>query len=472
MPVTPFHGARVFQSADDPVFVSLTATAVIGLLSAIPSSALPAGMAFNSPVLIQTPTEAASLPQSVRDDLDSIFDQVLTPVVLVMVNQGSDAAATTAAAVGDATQKTGVHAWTKAASLGLPEPKLLCAPGLTTASAAAGITGVTVDTPGGGYTEATVVSVAGTTGGSGAVLQPVIGAGGAITGITVVKPGYGYTGVLTVTIGGPGVGAAATAVAGTVLNAVIAEAQGVAEQLRAQFYADGPDGTAAQAVSARQLIGSRRVCLSDPKVLKSVNGVPVARPSSPVFAAMQAKADQQSGPHFAGSNMVVNGIQGTNRPIDPRTDANFLNSNGINTIINRGDGFRTWGPRTCAVGTVWEFTPVVRVADLINDSVERAFVQFNDRPQSRLALDQMVMAGRAVLLGLEAEGILLPGSQFGLSTAQTPADGVQGIVKFAMKYEPPAPIYDIRIGAYRNPLIAYELLYDSVAGTVDTGDLL
>lgn len=471
MSLEPFHGARVFQSGDDPVFVSFVSTSTIGLLVAVDPDDLPAGVSLNTPILIQSVTDAADLPDAAREEIDSIFDQVATAVVLVMIDEGADAAATMANAVGNATTLTGVHAWFKAASLGMPKPKLLVAPDLTRAAVPDGIASVAVTTPGSGYVAGTTtVTVAGDAG-QGAVLRPVITAG-AITAIVVDKPGFGYTGTLVVTITGAGTSAAATATKGAVLNPVIAEGMGVAEKLRAQFYADGPDGTDAQAVAARQKVGDKRVCFSDPRVLKSIAGSPTPKSSSTIFAALQAKQDRQRNIAWPASNILINGIQGTNRPVDDGVQATYLNENGVNTIINRGDGFRAWGPMTCAVGTIWRFVSVVRVADMVNESIDRAFVQFNDRPQSRMNLDLMVMAGRSALRSLEGEGVLLPGSDFGLASNQSAADGVQGIVKFAMKYEPPAPIYDIRIAAYRNVTIAYELLYDSVSGRVDVGNTL
>lgn len=471
MSIEPFHGARVFQSGNDPVFVSYVSTSTVGLLVAVDPDDLPEGVSLNTPILIQNVTDAAELPAEAREEIDTVFDQVATNVVLVMTDEGASPTELMANAVGNSSTLTGVHAWLKATSLGLPKPKLLAAPDLTRAGAADGIVSVAVTTPGTGYDEATTVTVAGTTG-QGAVLRAVIGGGGAISSIVVETPGFGYSGTLTVTITGAGTGAAATAAKGAVLNPVIAEALGVTEKLRAQFYADGPDGTDQQAVAARAKIGDKRVCYSDPRVLKSIAGVPVPKSSSTVFAALQAKQDRERNVAWPASNILINGIQGVNRPIDDGLQATYLNENGVNTIINRGDGFRAWGPMTCAVGTIWRFVSVVRVADLVNESIEAAFVQFNDRPQSRMNIDLMVMAGREALRGLESEGVLLPGSEFGLASSQGPADGVQGIVKFAMKYEPPAPIYDIRIAAYRNTTIAYELLYDSVSGKVDVGDLI
>lgn len=471
MSLEPFHGVRVFQSGNDPVFVSFVSTSTVGLLCAVDPGDLPAGVTLDTPIFIQQSVDAALLPAEVREEIDSIFDQVVTNVVLVMIDEGGSNAELTVSAVGDATQMTGVHAWMKAASMGLPKPKLLAAPDLTRAGASDGVASTAVITAGANYDETTTITVAGSTG-QGAVLRPVIGTGGTIDAVIVEKPGFGYTGTLEVTITGPGTGAVASAAIGAVLNPVIAEAIGVAEKLRAQFYADGPDGTDQQAVLARQAIGSRRVCFSDPRVLKSIDGVPVPKSSSTIFAALQAKQDRQNNVAWPASNVLINGIQGVNRPIDDGLQATYLNENGVNTIINRGDGFRAWGPMTCEVGSIWRFVSVVRVADLVNESIELAFVRFNDRPQSRMNLDLMVMAGRSALRVLEAEGVLLPGSEFGLSSMQSPADGVQGIVKFAMRYEPPAPIYDIRIAAFRNPVLAYELLYDSVSGRIDTGDLI
>lgn len=472
--VESHHGVRAFQSGEEPVLVTLRDTSVVGLLAAIDADDLPTGKTLNKPFLVLKPSDAVDLPDAVKDHIDSVFDQVVTKIVVVLVDAGEDTADTTEAAVGDSATKTGIHAFLKATSLGLPRPKLLMAPGLTTASAADGIASVSVGTAGSGYTDDTIsVTVAGATTGTGAVLRAVL-IDGAIDSIIVDKPGYGYDSpaVVTITDSGTGDDGVATATIGSVLNPVIAEAQGVAEKLRAMFYADGPDGTNAQAVTARQLCGSRRVFFSDPRVLKSIAGSPTPKPSSAIFAGLQAKQDKERGAVYPGSNMIINGIQGTNRPVEYGEEANYLNFNRVNTIINRGDGFRAWGVWTCAAETIWQFVNVVRVSDLVNESIEEAFIAFNDRPQTLGNLDLMVMSGTNALKGLENEGFLLPGSLFWLSDGQTPEDGAQGILKFGMRYEVPAPIVDVRITAYRNITIGYELLYSAVTGEVEIGATL
>ena len=473
MAIIPHHGVRVFQSGADPVLVNFVDTSVIGLLMAVDPTALPVGVDTDTPILIQKPSDAEGYPDAVKNELDTIFDQGSTRIVVVLVDAGADASEARTAAIGDATAKTGIHAFRAATAAGRPKPKLLVAPGLSAATADDGIASVSVDTPGSGYSDDVSATISTSTG-SNAELEVTV-VGGEITTIGVAKPGYGYVALDTIVItdnGGSGTGATASLTVGEVMNPVAAEAMGICEKLRAQFYADGPDTTDADALSTAQLFGSRHICLCDPKVLKFVDGVTTPFVSSTVFAAQQAAMDRRFGPHYPASNQLINGIQGVTRAVEYGIEATTLNEAGINTIINRGDGFRTWGPMTTAVGTVWRFVSVKRVADLVNESIEDAFVRFNDRPQTRQNLDLMVIAGREALQRLENEGILLPGSQFFLSDNLTPADGAAGIVKFGMRFEPPAPIYDVRITASRNIQIGYELLYNSVTGQIDTGSAI
>ena len=471
MSVITNHGVRVFQSGADPVLVNFVDTSVIGLLMAVDPSALPAGVDTDTPILIQKPSDIKDYPDAVRDEFDTVFDQVQTSIILVLVDEGADVSEARTNAVGDAALKTGIHAFRAAAGIGLPKPKLLVAPGLSGASAPDGIASVSVDTPGSGYSDDVSATITTSTG-VGAELEVTV-TSGEVTLIGVVKPGYGYDALDTVTItddGGSGTGAAATLTVGEVMNPVAAEAMGIAEKLRGQFYADGPDTTNTDALATAQLYGSKHICLCDPKVLKFVDGATIPTTSASAFAAQQAAMDRRFGPHYPASNQLINGIQGVSRAVEYGIEATTLNEAGICTVINRGDGFRTWGPVTTAADGVWKFVSVKRVADLVNESIENSFVRFNDRPQTRQNLDLMIIAGREALQRLENEGILLPGSQFFLSDSLTPADGAAGIVKFGMRYEPPAPIYDVRITAFRNIQIAYELLYNSVTGQIDTGE--
>lgn len=389
MPTDIFHGVRVFQSADEPVIVNPVGTSTLGVMLAVDPADLPAGVTVNTPIAIRNANDAAGLPDDVQATLSTVWDQGGGQVILTFIDEGADAAAKTANAVGSAVNKTGVHAFTKAASLGLRVPKLLCFPGVTKA---------------------------------------------------------------------PATGDA---------DAVIAAAITVAEDLRAQVYVDGPNTTLEDAKLAVPLIGGqKRVCVCDPFVTKSIGGTPTAVPSSIMFAAAQSAMDLRNNVSWPATNVLARGIIGVNRPTDYASEATDLNEAGVNTIINKGDGLRLWGPVTAAAitaGTIWKFVNVVRAADFINESIENAFSLFVGRPMTTTHLDLAVLAGKHALKDAESEGIILPGARFGLASNNTATQGAQGIVKFGMQYEVPAPIYDLRITAYRN-ILAYDLLFESVSG--------
>lgn len=467
------HGTRVFQSAETPVLVRLAQTAVIGLIGTA-EDADTVKFPLNKPVQILRPQDADGLGAAgtLSDAIDSIFDQVGCPIVLVRVEEGVTAPETWANLIGSQVAFTGVHAFRRAASDGLYKPKLLIAPGFTQTSPADGIASVAVTLGGTGYVaETTVVTITGT-GGVGAEAQAVVEAG-IITSILVTKPGYGYTGVITVTITGEGTGATATAAIGSTINPVVAELMGVADALKAIAYVDGPDTTDQAAVQYRGLINSGRIFVCDPKVLKfdTELALNVPKPSSPIFAARQAKMDLEQGFWWPGSNVEVAGITGVNRPIEYGAQSNYLNENRVNTIVNIGNtGFRLWGVWTCDSDLLWQFVSVRRTADAINEALEKAYLEFVDRPFSKANLKFMIEAGRSFLRMMEAEGAILPGHDVWLLDSNTNEEMAQGIVKLGVKFEPPAPMVDIRITSHRN-IASYTLLLDQVAQEIGNGAL-
>jgi phage tail sheath protein FI len=368
---------------------------------------------------------------------------------------------------------TGVHAFRRAEPDGLYKPKLLLAPGYTQTSPADGVASINVTEGGTGYpTEGTTVTITGT-GGAGAEAKAIV-EGGIVTSIVVTKPGYGYTGTLTVTIAGTGgTGATATANKGSVINPVVAELMGVAETLKAVAYVDGPDTTDQAAVQYRGLINSGRIFICDPKVLKfdTASALHVPQPSSPIWAARQARMDLEQGFWWAGSNVGVAGITGVNRPIEYGPQANYLNEHRVNTIVNIDNtGYRLWGVWTCDTDLLWQFVSVRRTADAINEALEVAYLEFVDRPFIRANLKFLVEAGRAFLRTMELEGAILPGHDVWLLDSNTDVEMAQGIVKLGVKFEPPAPMVDIRITAHRN-IASYTLLLNQVAQQINDGAL-
>lgn len=468
------HGTRVFQSGETPLLVKLAQTAVIGIIGTAPDADA-VKFPLNKPIQLLRPADAdgLGLDGTLMTALDTIWDQSGTaapPIILVRIAEGTTTAETWGNAVGSQSTFTGVHAFRRAKPDGLYKPKLLCAPGLTQTSPADGIASVNVTTAGSGYTSEPTVTVAGSTGGAGAVLKAVV-AEGAISSILVERPGWGYAGTLTVTItGGGGTGGAATSNKGSVINPVVAELMGVADALEAMNYVDGPDTTDQAAVQYRALINSKRVFISDPKVLKfdTEADLYVPQPSSPMWAARQARMDLEQGFWWAGSNTEIAGIGGVNRPIEYSSQSNYLNEHRVNTIVNiDGTGFRTWGVWTCASDPLWQFVSVVRTCDAVNDALRTSLLTFIDKPFSKANLKFMIEGCRAFLRMMEKEGAILPGHDAWLLDSNTDEDMAQGILKLGVKYEPPAPITDLRVTAYRN-IASYTLLLNQVNQEIST----
>jgi phage tail sheath protein FI len=237
-------------------------------------------------------------------------------------------------------------------------------------------------------------------------------------------------------------------------NAVVAELVGIAERLRAVIIADGPNTTDAAAITYRGDWGSKRVYVVDPYVTVSIGGDLVYKPASARVAGLIAKSDNERGFWWSPSNQVINGIVGTERPIDfvlgdANSRANLLNENEVATII-RQDGFRLWGNRTCSDDPKWAFISVVRTADMINDSILRAHMWAVDRNITRTYLEDVTKGVNDYLASLQAQGAILGGECYPSPGLNTPANISQGKVFFDFDFTPPYPAEHIQ---FRSKLV-------------------
>lgn len=468
-----FHGVRVFESAETPLLVRLNKTAVIGLIGTAPD-ADPLLFPYDKPVQLLRPEDAArlgttgTLPKAV----DTVFDVVCCPIILVRIKEAQSTIELWANAIGDHSKMSGVHAFKSAQAKGLYKPRLICAPGLTQTAPTDGIASINLTAQGINYKpDTTKVSISGSGQGAEAKVNIEDTSIGSISSIIITKSGYGYSGEVMVTIEGEGKGATAKANIGSTMNPVVAELIGIAEKMRALVYVDGPDTTNEAAVLYRALINSDRIAICDPKGLKfdTTKLYNIPEPSSPQFAAQQALMDLTQGFWWAGSNVPVKGFVGTNRPVEYPTQANYLNENRINTIVNiNNDGFRIWGVWTCSSDLVWQFIPVRRCADIINDNMEQALLKYVDKPYSLANLKFIVEDARSFFRQMENEGAILPGWDVWLLDTNSNEEMAQGILKLGVKFEPPAPIVDIRTTMYRS-IASYEILLNNVTKQITSG---
>lgn len=101
-------------------------------------------------------------------------------------------------------------------------------------------------------------------------------------------------------------------------------------------------------------------------------------------AALRAETDKKVGFHKSLSNIAVTGPTGISQPItwdleDPDTDAGYLNSNEITTMILH-DGARFWGNRNCSDDPRFAFEVATRTAQFLLDTIINGCFPFVDQP--------------------------------------------------------------------------------------------
>lgn len=163
-------------------------------------------------------------------------------------------------------------------------------------------------------------------------------------------------------------------------------------------------------------------------------------PYSAFIAGVTAATDNEFGYWYSPSNKEITGITGVERPIsagvsDPNSDANTLNAAGIVTVFNSfGTGYRTWGNRNASWPTNTSpdnFISIVRIADVVHESLEQAALQFSDRPINHALIDDIRESGNAFIRVLISRGALLAGSKVTYDVADnTPEQLAAGNITF------------------------------------------
>jgi phage tail sheath protein FI len=228
-------------------------------------------------------------------------------------------------------------------------------------------------------------------------------------------------------------------------QAVLTELDSIAHRLRAVVIADGPNTNDADAISYRQKFGSKRIMIVDPwvKVWDTKTSKEINQPASSRVAGEIVQSDNERGFWFSPSNREINGITGTVRAIDftlgdVNSRANLLNEKQVTTIVQQ-DGYRTWGNRTCSSDVKWAFLSVVRTADLIEDSIQRAHLWAVDRNITKNYVDAVLDGVNGYLAHLVAIGALIGAEAWADESLNTATQIKAGKVTFDFKFTPPYP---------------------------------
>lgn len=226
---------------------------------------------------------------------------------------------------------------------------------------------------------------------------------------------------------------------------VVTEMVAIADRLRACIVADGPNTTDAEAVTYRELMGSKRVYVVDPhvKVWSEAANAETVDPGSARVAGIIAKSDNERGFWWSPSNREMLGILGPARPVDfalgdVASRANVLNENEVATIIHM-DGYRLWGNRTCSADPKWAFLSVVRTYDMICESIQQAHLWAVDRNITRTYIEEVTGSVEAYLRHLQAQGAILGGRIYADPDLNTPEAIAAGKVYWDVAFTPPSP---------------------------------
>lgn len=331
MPTEYHHGVRVTEVSDGVRPIRTISSAIIGLV-ATADDADAVAFPLDTPVLVTSVNAAigkAGVAGTLKKALEAIGGEGNALCVVVRVDEGVDAAATSTNVIGTVTAGgayTGMKALlTAKAKLGV-KPRILACPGLDT--------------------------------------------------VTV-----------------------ATALAG------------IAQQLRGMAYISAHGAaTKEDANTYREGFGQREIMVIWPDFLKGADTV--WAPAKAI--GLRAKLDEQIGWHKTLSNMPINDVTGISKDVfwdlqDPATDAGYLNSNEITTLIREG-GFRFWGSRTCTVDPLFAFENYVRTAQVIADTMAEAHLWAVDLPLNKSLARDIVEGLNEKFRFWVANGYLIGGS--------------------------------------------------------------
>ena len=168
-------------------------------------------------------------------------------------------------------------------------------------------------------------------------------------------------------------------------------------------------------VAYRENFGAREVMVIWPEFQNWDTVTSATVTASAVARAMglRAKIDKDIGWHKTLSNVAVNGVTGISADVfwdlqNPATDANYLNSNEVTTLINEG-GFRFWGSRTCSDDPLFAFENYTRTAQVLADTMAEAQMWAMDKPMHASLVKDMINGINAKLRELKTLGYLIGG---------------------------------------------------------------
>lgn len=226
----------------------------------------------------------------------------------------------------------------------------------------------------------------------------------------------------------------------------------IAQQLRGFAYLSAYGcKTKEEATAYRENFGAREAMVIWPDFLQwsTATNATVTAPAVARALGLRAKLDQEVGWHKTLSNIPVDGVTGISADVfwdlqNPATDANYLNSNEVTTLINES-GFRFWGSRTCTEDPLFAFENYTRTAQVLADTMADAHMWAIDKPMHPSLVRDMLEGINAKLRELVAGGYLIGGSAWYDEEANTAATLKAGKLYIDYDYTPVPPLEDLSL---------------------------
>ncbi|MFN4238553.1 MAG: phage tail sheath protein [Vogesella sp.] len=231
---------------------------------------------------------------------------------------------------------------------------------------------------------------------------------------------------------------------------VTTEMVAIAKQMRSFVYANAWNCATKEAAAAyRDNFGARELMLIWPDFLAWDSTVNAAVAAHAVARAMGLRAyiDQTEGWHKTLSNVEVQGVTGISKDVywdlqEPDTDAGYLNSKEITTLIRR-NGYYFWGSRTCSSDPLFQFENYTRTAQVLADTMAEAHMWAMDKPMHPTLVRDIIEGIKAKGRELVNGGYLM-GFDCWLDEASNTADTLKaGKLRIDYDYTPVPPLEDL-----------------------------
>lgn len=226
----------------------------------------------------------------------------------------------------------------------------------------------------------------------------------------------------------------------------------IAQQLRAFAYVSAWGcKTKEEVVAYRANFGAREAMVIWPE-FQNWNTVTNATVTASAVAralGLRAKIDQEVGWHKTLSNVAVNGVTGISADVfwdlqNPATDANYLNSNEVTTLINQG-GFRFWGSRTTSEDPLFAFESYTRTAQILADMMAEAHMWALDVPLHASLVRDLIEGLNAKFRELITAGYLIGGKCWYPDDANDKDTLKAGTLVLDYDYTPVPPLEDLTL---------------------------